>query len=658
MKLTITTRLFFGSFSFFFLSHTESILAQTRNAFFVKADEELAVNKFEEAARLFKIGLQTDPQDINAQYNCGLALFKSGEKAKSLPYFRRVLKANPDQDPFLLKYLGRAFQLNYQFDSAIVIFKEYENHLHKQDAKEQLAEKEIIDKRISECLLAKEYVKKPKRVSIKNLGPEVNSQYDDYSPAIAADEKLLMFTSRRAVVEEKENHFSPKEQAYFEQVLVSEWQDTAWGKAHSIGENVNGKKHDATVSISPDGQRLIVYKSTPQTKGDLYYSRLVDSIWSEPVKFEGAINSMHFEPSAVINAAENSLIFSSDRPGGLGGLDLYVSKMLPNGQWGTPVNMGPSINTKYDEDAPFLQANERTLHFSSNGHNSMGGYDIFTTEYDTKTQSWITPVNEGYPINTPDDDIYFSWNNAGSRAYFSSTREEGEGLHDIYMLELPTNDPPVVVVKGVISDKITDSPLQSPIKVTVYTLDSSKVVGFYNSSHATGRYLFAVPHDKTYGMSIEADGYLLHSEKITVPKSADVVEVSKHIELQPIEKGSTVVLNNLFFEYKKSQLKSESQMELNAIRDFLKKNPELRIEIGGHTDSIGSYAYNLVLSEARALAVKNYLKKQGVEQQRMKYKGYSFSQPVESNTTEEGRQKNRRTEFLILQKEAFHSNKK
>jgi outer membrane protein OmpA-like peptidoglycan-associated protein/tetratricopeptide (TPR) repeat protein len=649
LKLTgISHPFFVVSSAFFVLCSFENLKAQQRNAFFVKADEMLASNKYDEATRLYKEGLRTDPEDLAAQYNCGLSLFKAGKKSTSLSYFRTVYLANPHQDKFLLKYLGRAYQLNYKFDSAIAVFKEYEKHLHKHEKEQQVLEKEIIDKRIVECLSAKELIKNPQKVTIKNLGEEVNSVFDDYSPTISADEKTLMFTSRRDHVASSDNNFSKKEQTYFEEILLSDWTDSTWGPAHSIGENVNGKRHDASVSVSPDGQRLIVYKSTPQTKGDLYYSQLVDSVWNDPVKFGGEINSTHFEPSAIINSAENSLIFSSDRPGGFGGLDLYISTMLPTGQWGKPENLGATINTKYDEDAPFLQADEKTLHFSSSGHNSMGGYDIFTTLFDVKKKSWSIPQNAGHPINTPDDDIYFSWNNSGTHAYFSSVREGGHGGQDIYMVEIPTNDPAIVVVKGVVSDKITNTPLGSMLKVTVYSLDSNKVVGFYNSSHATGSYIFTVPHDDTYGMQVEAEGYLLHSENFTVPKSQDLTELPKHIGLQPIQEGNKVVLNNLFFEYKKSTLRPESKMELKAIHDFMVSNPQLSIEIGGHTDSIGSNKYNLALSEARALAVKKYLEKLGVEAKRLSSKGYSFSNPLASNQTEEGRKLNRRTEFLVL----------
>jgi outer membrane protein OmpA-like peptidoglycan-associated protein len=638
---------FFHAATFLFLMFCSGVFAQKKNENLQDADDAYFANRYDEAAKLYKTGLLESPNHVESNFRCGLSLFKGGYKSQALPFFKKVYVLDKQHDKFLLKHLARAYQLNYQFDSAIAVLHEYETYLHKHEKNKQISEKELIDKRINECEVAKELMAKPKEVLVRNLGPKINSQYDDYSPAISANEKALMFTSRRDHVDG--NSFSKKDYTFYEEVFVADWQDTAWSAARPLSDNVNGNKHDASVSLTPDGQRLIVYKSTPQSKGDLYYSSLAEDAWSEPIKFEGDINSMHFEPSATINSSENVLIFSSDRPGGFGGLDLYVSKMLPNGKWAKPENLGANINTKYDEDAPFLQTDEKTLHFSSNGHNSMGGYDIFTSTFNVQAGGWVKPENAGYPINTPEDDIYFSWNSNGSRAYFSSVREGGLGGQDIFMLEIPSLNPPMVIVKGVVSDRIDKNPLGSMMKVSVYTLDSNKVVGVYNTSHSTGNYIFALEHNQEYGMNVEADGYVVHSENIKVPKTFEMDEMVKHIELHPIEEGSKVVLNNVFFDYNKSNLKPESQTELNTVRDFLTKNPTLSIEIGGHTDSIGSYQYNLRLSESRALAVKNYLHEKGVEKERLSHKGYSFSKPVASNQTPEGRQANRRTEFIILE---------
>lgn len=648
MYRTSILKYFYSAFIFTLLTFSSN--AQEIEKIIADGNEYFANNKFEEATATFKSALKIDSNNVEANFKCAQSLFKSGLKAASLPFFKKTYQLNPHYDKFLLKYLGRAYQLNYKFDTAIAVFKEYETHLHKHEIIHQTSEKELIEKRIQECMTAKELVKKPKQVVIKNLGKGINSKYDDYSPAISADEQKLMFTSRRDHDLGNGNEFSKKDYEYYEEVFITERNDSVWMDAKSLGDNVNGKKHDACVSVSPDGHKLILYKSNHISKGDLYYSDFKNEEWTEPVKFGGDINTNFFEPSATINAAENLLIFSSDRPGGYGGLDLYVSRLLPTGKWGKSKNLGPVINTKYDEDAPFLQTDQRTLHFSSSGHNSIGGYDIFTTVYDAKDDIWSIPENVGVPINTPDDDIYFSWNNDGNRAYFSSVREDGIGGQDLYMMELPEISPPIVVIKGTVTDKKTMKPLGSLIKISVYTIDSSMVVGLFNSNNSTGKYLLALPHNNIYGMQVEADGYIFHSENYAAPKTFDFLEIVKDFELQPIEEGNKVVLNNIFFDYNKSSLRPESETELKAVVDFMNKNTNISVEIGGNTDSIGSFTYNQKLSEARALEVKNKLLVMGIDVKRLQHKGYSFSKPIATNQTPEGRQLNRRTEFLILNK--------
>ena len=627
---------------------TFSSFAQGNNDtdYLKEANEAFVENRFEDASRLFREVVKTSPENIEAQYLAGMATFKSGRKAASLPYFKAVYRLNPHHDKSLLKFLGRTYQLNYQFDSAIAIFNEYKSHIHKHEKHNQVLERDLIDKRIQECETAKELIKNPKEVKIANMGDQINSKYDDYSPAIAADEQALMFTSRRDT--EDGNDFSKKDYAFFEEVFITERKDSIWTAARSLSDNVNGKKHDACVSVSPDGQKLIVYKSNHISKGDLYFSDLKNGVWTEPVKFGGEINSNFFEPSATINSSENILIFSSDRPGGFGGLDLYISRLLPNGKWGKPENLGTNINTKYDEDAPFLQTDQRTLHFSSSGHNSIGGYDIFTTYYDSKDKSWTKPDNLGYPINTPDDDIYFSWNNEGTRAYFSSVREDTYGGQDLYVMDFPNLSPPMIVLKGVVTDKKTKSPLGSSIKISIYTLDSNQIVGIFNSNNVTGKYILALPHNKMYGLQVESDGYIPHSDNYSAPKIFDFLEVVKNIELQPIDSGNVVVLNNINFDYNKSDITKSSEIELKVVADFMVKNLGIEVEIGGHTDSVGSEVYNQKLSETRAFAVKTFLENSGVEGNRLSSKGYNFSKPIATNQTPEGRQMNRRTEFMIV----------
>lgn len=613
-----------------------------------RGDAYLAAKNYEKAIIQYNEALKIDSNSVDANYGYGISLFKSGSKTETLPYFKKTHDLDPHHDKYLYRYLGRAFQLNFEFDSAIFYYNEYETHLHKHEIPHQKTEKATIDKRIFECKSALELIKTPKKVKIQNLGSGINSKYDDYSPALSADEKKLMFTSRRDHNVGFGNEFSKKDQEFYEEVFVTEREDTSWANAKSLGSKVNGRKHDASVSTSADGHKLLIYKSHHKTNGDLHYSSLKKKGWSRPKRFGGDINTTSFEPSATMNISENMLIFSSDRPGGYGGLDLYVSRLLPTGKWGKSHNLGPKINTKYDEDAPFLKADEKTLYFSSSGHNSMGGYDIFTTELDEKHNHWSDPVNLGVPINTPDDDIYFIWSKEGNIGYYSSKRKEGFGGQDIYQLEMPIPINPVVMIKGSVTDKKTKKPINALIQINIYSIATGKEVGVFNAIDASGKFLFAIPHNDQYGLRVEAEGYTFYSENFTVPEVTDYFEIEKIIELEPIEVGHKIVLNNVFFDYNKSTLRAQSDPEIKAVADFMTKYDFMRVEIGGHTDDIGSFEYNKKLSNARALEVKKRLISLGIQPARLLHQGYSYDKPIATNTTPEGRQLNRRTEFLIL----------
>jgi len=646
MDLFKLPKYFYLCFIFVLLAFVSN--GQDVSKYLERGDAFFAAKNYDKAIIQYQEALNIDSNNVDANYSYGMSLFKNGSKAQTLPYFKKTHDLDPHHNKYLYRYLGRAFQLNFEFDSAIFYYNEYETHLHKHEIPHQKTEKETIDKRIFECKSALELIKTPKKVIITNLGSGINSKYDDYSPALSADEKKLMFTSRRDHKVGFGNEFSKKDQEYYEEVFVTERKDSIWTDATSLGSKVNGRKHDASVSTSADGHKLIIYKSHHKTNGDLHYSSLKKKGWSKPKRFGGDINTTSFEPSATINIAENLLIFSSDRPGGYGGLDLYISRLLPTGKWGKSRNLGPKINTKYDEDAPFLQADEKTLHFSSSGHNSMGGYDIFTTEYDEEHHHWSEPVNAGVPINTPDDDIYFIWNKEGNRSFFSSVREGGFGGQDIYQMDVPKPTNPVVMIKGSVTDKKTKKPLNALIQINIYSIATGKEVGVFNAIDASGKFLFAIPHNDEYGLRVEAEGYTFYSEHFTAPKVMDYFEIEKNIELEPIEVGHKIVLNNIFFDYNKSTLRPQSDPEIKAVVDFMTKYDFMRVEIGGHTDNIGSLEYNQKLSEARAQEVRKRLVSLGIQSGRLTYKGYSYSKPIETNTTPEGRQLNRRTEFLIL----------
>jgi len=346
------------------------------------------------------------------------------------------------------------------------------------------------------------------------------------------------------------------------------------------------------------------------------------------------------------------------------------------GNWGPPINLR-DINTPYDEEAVFIHPDGKTLYFSSKGWNTMGGYDIFKTVYENG--HWSKPENVGYPINTADDDVFFTIAASGIHAYMSSARPGGYGDQDLYMITFITEKPTIsssednliawktepvsetVAEKTVavslasltlLKGRILDDATKQPVEATIILTDNEKgeELATFTSNSATGKYLVSLPSGKNYGIAVKAEGYLFYSENFNIPANAPYQEIEKDIYLKKIDIGASIVLRNIFFDFNKATLRPESKTELDGLIQLMKDNPTLKIEISGHTDNIGSAEYNKKLSEQRAKAVVDYLIAAGISSDRLTYVGYGFEKPIAPNTTEEGRQLNRRTEFKIISK--------
>ncbi|HWZ23318.1 MAG TPA: OmpA family protein, partial [Cytophagaceae bacterium] len=331
---------------------------------------------------------------------------------------------------------------------------------------------------------------------------------------------------------------------------------------------------------------------------------------------------------------------------GYGGTDIYMIKLLGDTLWSEPVNMGPTINTEFNEDAPYIHPDNVTLFFSSKGHRNMGGYDIFTTVYDVTTAQWGKPENAGYPINTSDDDIYFIWSADGTKGYFSSWRDDTYGEKDIYVIHRPEGKSNLLVMKGKVFDNETKKPLSSSI--TIYDKETGNIIGKYNSNSTNGRYVLTLPHGGNYSVTIETDGYLKYTEDVKVPRKNPFFELRKDFYMDQLKVGTVLVFNNIFFDFDKAFLRNDSEADLKKILDFLIQYPDFKVEISGHTDNKGSDRYNQKLSEKRGAAVVNYMIKNGISKERLVAKGYGKIKPLAPNETDEGRQFNRRTELKIL----------
>ncbi|HAN76716.1 MAG TPA: hypothetical protein DCQ31_02500 [Bacteroidales bacterium] len=617
-----------------------------------------------------------NPNNPELNYKLGIVYLFSPEKDKSLELLKKVFDAKPTLAPDIKFFLARSYHLNLDFENAKKMYRSFMSDLTPKEYEKQ---RPGLEKFMQECDYGTELVKNKERVFLDNLGPNVNSGQPDYSPLISADQAVLIFTSRRE--ETTGGLINPLDNMYFEDIYISRRAGKEWTKAENMGKMLNTKNNDAAVGLSPDGTKLFIFNGA-EAGGDLYFSELKGNIWSEPEKLRKTINTEFHESSASISFDGKSLFFVSDRTGNsFGGHDIYVSKHDEKSRWDEPINLGSNINTPYDEEGVFVHPDNRTLYFSSKGHNSMGGYDIFKSTRD-KTGKWGKPVNLGYPINTPDDEVFFSMAANGKHAYFSTSRAGGYGSRDVYRITFlgpekptllsnednliasvaePIKETPVIeeqiiletirltLVKGIVTDAITNKPLEADIEIV--DLQTNTMLSQLKANSETGSFVAPLPSGKNYALTVKmGDGYLFHSENFNIAETTDYAEVSKTIKLQPVNIGASIVLNNVFFASGKSDLNPESYSELDRFIPILQSNPAMVIEISGHTDNVGSEVSNKKLSEDRAKAVVAYLVSKGVGAAQLKAVGYGFAQPKADNKTEEGRKLNRRVEAKILKK--------
>lgn len=616
-----------------------------------------------------------NPNNSLLNFRIGVCYINSSFKMKAKPYFEKAYELNPSIDPEIHYYLARGFHLNTDWDKAIAEYQLFKKGLDPKK-KEQIPLIDDVNKKIAECNYGKEYVKNPVRVFIDNIGDKVNSTYPDYGPVISADESVMYFTSRRntttgGAVDENYDE-------YFEDIFVTYKFNEEWGIPSNIGPPINTIGHDATVNLSPDGQTMFTYRDD-KGYGNIYQSLLTGDKFTEPEKMPKPINSSDHESSASISYEGKTIYFVSDRKeGGFGGRDIYAVNKIDKDKWGQAYNMGATINTKYNEEGVFVVPDGKTLYFSSEGHSSMGGFDIFKCEL--KNGLWSEPVNLGYPINTPDDDVFFVVSASGKHGYYASVKNDGFGEKDIYLITFLGPEKPVqlsnednllasveapiseiyiapaveinanavTLLKGIIIDAVTQKPIEAEIVLIDNTLNVE--LATFKSNSKTGKYLVTLPSGKNYGIAVKAEGYLFHSENFDIPKSATYQEVLKDVQLKNVQVGQKIVLRNIFFDFDKATLRPESTNELERLTQLLKDISSMRIEISGHTDNKGSAQYNQTLSESRAKSVVDYLIGKGIAKDRLEYKGYGLTQPMASNDNEEGRQLNRRTEFKILSK--------
>jgi outer membrane protein OmpA-like peptidoglycan-associated protein len=625
------------------------------------------------------IGANLDPENLTLNYEAGLYHLMTIQKDLAVQYFMRVYEIDPNYR-FNIEYLiGQSYQFGMQFEKAIDYYNRYKDRLVKRPNYQgrDKVDVKIVDRNIEECQVGLEFVSAPKDYSIVNISRDINSEWDDYAPVLNANEDEIVFTSRRR--DDNMNQNVDTDNKPFEDIFISRKVNGVWQPAENIGAPVNSEYHDSNLALSADGQTLFIYKT--DNGGDIYYSnRNSNGTWSVPVPLPGIINSSFEEKSISISPDEKTLYFSSNRPGGFGGLDIYKATLNEKGEWSNVKNLGPKINTPEDDDGPFIDYDNKTLYFSSKGRKGMGGFDIYKAVYDEATMEWSEPENLGYPINTPDNDIYFVSTRDGKRAYYSSVREDGLGYDDIYMITIPEpqvaqKDPePVEPVDPVVEEPeetepvdVPKTPVKVPLRYIVTAIDAQTkqpvdarirlqglrdniIVASTNKS--TGVVEFSIKEEaaKDYRLSIESEGYMFVNQNVRLDgMSEQEKELTRTVELRKLETGMVSILRNIYFDFDKATFQQESYNELNKLERMMQQNPMMRVEIAGHTDNIGTAAYNLALSKRRAEAVKDFLTKKGIDARRITAVGYGKSRPLASNDDEEeGRELNRRVEFKVI----------
>lgn len=480
----------------------------------------------------------------------------------------------------------------------------------------------------------------------ENLGRNINTQYPEHWPVLSPDGRLLYFL--------RENH--PENFSESGDIWYSELQnDGTWSIARHLGKPLNTMDGGSVCSVSPDGNTLLLlglYNLSGRTNYDGFsFSRRTKDGWSFPlgVVIKDFYN-LNNHWSGYLSGDGKKLFMGIERKDSYGECDIYVSFLQSNNIWSEPMNLGNVINTKAMEEDAFLSVDNTTLYFESKGHGGFGGFDVFMSKrLDETWKNWSKPVNLGASINTKGDEQEYYITAKGDYAYFASG-DNSYGELDIFRIKLPdkVKPNPVVLIYGKVLNAKTKEPLSAEIKYEI--LQTGMEAGIANSNPGDGSYKIFLPYGKEYGYSAKVSGYYSISENISLKEFSGYKEIEKNLYMIPIEIGEVVRLNNIFFDFNKFELKPESYSELDRVVKFLKEYPTLEIELSGHTDNIGTSEYNAGLSENRANSVAEYLFKNGIERNRVIVVGYGETKPVETNETDEGRQKNRRVEFKILKK--------
>ncbi len=611
-----------------------------------KAVQQYQKGEIEQALNLVGKAIRADSSFIEAYILMAEISMDTGRDSLAILALEYAVAINPGFYPTNLYHLGNLYIGQERYERALLVLNRYKT---LPDQSENLLQ--AIERSIATCHFAIHAMKNPVMFNPANLGEGINSSLDEFHPSLTVDEKQLLFT--RADIE-KDNPDGIDENLY-----ISQFRDYVWKPARKLGSVINTRFNEGAAAISPDGQMIVFtmceimgsYGHGRNGYGscDLYITFRNGGSWTVPVNLGSTVNTSSWESQPAFDADGKTLYFiRSVRSGRMAGnSDIFITTMGAEGKWSPLRPLPVNINTPGRELSVFVHPDGQTLFFSSDGHPGMGGLDIFISRK-TPEGEWGDPVNLGYPVNTSKDEAGFVIGASGKTGYFFSDRESGYGGHDIWSFELdPSLRPyPVTYLKGIVFDAETTKPLTA--RFELINLKSGETVASSFSDPITGEFLLGLPSGQAWALNVNQNEYLFYSDHFEMPENATALKpYEKDIPLQPIRKGETVVLKNIFFDHDQYTFKPESMVELKRLASLLKENPTMKIEIGGHTDNTGTRKYNETLSENRAKAVLDFLYTQGISPARLSCKGYADLVPIADNKTEEGRAQNRRTEFKI-----------
>lgn len=629
-----------------------SIKSKKAIASFEEAQRSYSANRFEEAIMHLNAAIKKESSFIEAYLLKADIYFSQKQYNNELLSLEKAIAIDSIYFVPALFNMGVAKYNTGKYDEVKMWMDKYKANNKSKRSKLN------PDLWVEKALFAKEAIVNPIFIEPVNLGDNINSHLDEYWPSLSADGETMIFT----VLVPKDplitdvSGLTKNALNFQEDFYISKNNAQGWMKREPV-VSINTTGNEGAQALSADGNWMFFTAcGRPGGKGscDIWFSKRTIDGWSEPTNLGAPVNTPFWESQPSFSSDGRTLYFVSGRPGGEGQKDIWKASVIGFKKDGTPffdkaVNLGSNINTSEDENSPFIHLDNTSLYFSSDGWPGMGAMDLFVSNCNDKGE-WQEPVNLGYPLNTENDEIGLVINAKGDLGYFSSDGLEEGDDKDLYQFTIPQaiRPTPVTYVKGKVYDKDTKEELLADIRIN--NMESGELSVLTSTVEHSGEFLFCLPGGGEYALNIQKVGYLFYSDNFSVAQNASLDKPQiLNVYLSKIKAGERFILRNVFFETDSYVLKDESHTELQYVLNLLKLNPDVKVEIGGHTDNVGTKAYNYQLANNRAKAVHEYLLSNGISQQQLSFKGYGFDQPIESNDTEEGRAKNRRTELKVIE---------